>query len=110
MPGEDGLSERDHLRQVARSLGQDPDSVGPKTPPPVELGYVFAMFVELSAARGSTGFGPETLSFVEIDAWSRLTGTSLEPWEVRLIRDLDHVWLECWSGRANRHSQTQPAD
>ena len=50
------------------------------------------MFLDLSAARGGTGYGPLPVTFPEIEAWTRLYG-SLEPWEINLIRELDRVWM-----------------
>lgn len=52
----------------------------------------FDGFLSLSAARGGTGYGPLPIPFSEIDAWSRLHGGA-EAWEIRLIRELDRVWI-----------------
>lgn len=37
---------------------------------------------------GSNGFGPEPLSWQEIEAWSRLTQTDLDTWEALTLRKL----------------------
>lgn len=55
-------------------------------------------FLEMSIARGGTGYGALPISFLEIEAWSRLRG-ALEPWEVDLIRKLDRVWMDDASRR-----------
>jgi len=60
---------------------------------PVELAYLFAWFTELSAARGSGGFGANPISYAEIDAWARLTGTAPTPFEISVIRLLDGALL-----------------
>ena len=39
---------------------------------------------------GNNGFGPEPLSWQEIEAWSRLTQTSLDAWEALTIRKLSN--------------------
>jgi len=38
--------------------------------------------------------GDVQLSFNEIEAWARLTRRELEPWEVKLLKDLDRVRRE----------------
>ena len=37
--------------------------------------------------------GPERISFVDMDAWSRMTGATLEPWQVAAIRGADNAYL-----------------
>lgn len=54
---------------------------------------VWGYFCELGAARGSSGFGPASISFTEIQAWSSLMGVQLTPWEVSMIRRLDVAFL-----------------
>lgn len=39
---------------------------------------------------GNNGFGPEPLSWQEIEAWSRLTQTSLDAWEALTLRKLSN--------------------
>jgi hypothetical protein len=45
--------------------------------------------LELSSARQNSGFSVSPISYGEIEAWSRLTGTITEPWEVTAIRAID---------------------
>jgi hypothetical protein len=54
---------------------------------------VWRAFLEIGSARGG-GFGPEPITWAGIEAWSRVTGTRLEPWEARLIRSLDDGYLD----------------
>jgi len=51
-------------------------------------------FTALSAARGFHQYGPNPISFTEIEAWARLTRTPLQPHHVEIIRALDVVFLE----------------
>jgi hypothetical protein len=37
--------------------------------------------------------GPARLTFLDIDAWARLTRTPIEPWELSVILRLDSAWL-----------------
>jgi hypothetical protein len=39
--------------------------------------------------RGSNGFGFLPIGHLEIDAWQRITGNSLAPWELRAINAMD---------------------
>lgn len=43
--------------------------------------------------RCSVGMGLNPISLGDIDAFVRLTGSRLAPWEVEAIERLDEVWL-----------------
>lgn len=45
--------------------------------------YLFQWYTDLALG------GPVT--YTEIDCWSRLTGTPIEPQEVDLLKRLDHI-------------------
>lgn len=55
---------------------------------------MWEFFNELQTGRTSNGFGPNPLSFSEIESWARLTGRKVAPWEVRAIKQVDAVYLE----------------
>jgi hypothetical protein len=76
------LSARD---QIPRSE-QEP-------PFPMHDGYLFQAFQDLSAARGSNGFGINPISYSEIEAYKELTGARLTYWDVRMIRRIDSIFL-----------------
>jgi hypothetical protein len=61
-------------------------------PLPAALEYLWSVFCRLSARRGGTGFSISPISWAEIEAFTRLTGVSLAPWEVRLIEELDDMF------------------
>lgn len=46
-------------------------------------------FWQLDRARGSNGFGPLPVGYVEIEAWCRLRGTPLWPWELDALARMD---------------------
>jgi hypothetical protein len=47
----------------------------------------------LSAGRGSSGWGPEPIRYIDIEAWSRLTGRILRPHEVQALLMIDQAYL-----------------
>ena len=51
------------------------------------------VFLELSGQRTGTGWGPNPIQFTEVEAWQRLTGRTLKPWEVRAILAMDRAFL-----------------
>ena len=60
---------------------------------PADGAHVWAWFLELSAGRGGNGFGPSPISYLDLLAWSMLTGTITRPAEIEAIMALDRVWL-----------------
>lgn len=61
---------------------------------PTDFSHIWNAFAELHAARGGNGFGGNPISYGEIAAYRALTGTDLSPWEVKVIRALDTVYIE----------------
>lgn len=68
--------------------------------------YLWDRFLELSQARGSNGFAPNTISYTEIAAFAELEGIEFTPWEVDALRRLDALWCKVYNGRSSR---TQPS-
>lgn len=88
----DGRTHREHLEQVERDSGFRPAELDtPDIPEAAE--HVWRWFLELSQARGSTGFGPAPLTYQDIAAWARLTGADPSPWEIGVLKRLDVLWL-----------------
>lgn len=82
----------DHLAAVARATGKKVDENAPKLPH--EMRYLWRTFVSLHRARGSNGWGPSPITWSDLDAYCRLTGVALDPWEVEAIRALDEAFME----------------
>lgn len=61
---------------------------------PRNLEYLWAWFIELRAASGSNGFGPNPVSHTEIASWAMLRRLPISPWEVGVIRRLDAAFRE----------------
>ena len=53
---------------------------------------LWALWRELHASR-SSGMAVNPISYVEIEAFCRLTGEQLDPWEARAIRAVDDAYL-----------------
>ena len=88
----DGATEREHLLSVERQTGRRPVGLdGPELP--ADGAHVWHWFLELSAGRGSNGFGPNPISYLDLLAWSALTGTITRPAEIEAIMSLDRAWL-----------------
>lgn len=53
------------------------------------------VFSRLSVARSHHGYGPNPISFSDIEAFCRLMRIPMQPHHVQLMLDLDAAWLEC---------------
>ena len=61
--------------------------------PPEIFTDLWYWFLELNSGRTSNGFGANAISYSEIKAWSELTGRSLEPYQVSILKQLDRIVL-----------------
>lgn len=68
---------------------------------PDGAGLAWRWFNDLCRTRTGNGYGPNPLSYVEIEAYARLHRWPLEPRHVDLIMAMDRVWME---------SAAKPAD
>ena len=83
---------RDELESFARQTGRTPFELRGHEMP-LELAHVWGWFRELSAVRGSNGWGPNPISYREIEAWAGLTGALITAPEVQLIMQLDGLYI-----------------
>jgi hypothetical protein len=60
------------------------------------------------AVRAGTP-GGEPAGWQAIEAWSRLSGRRLEPWEARMVRDLDDAFLEASEKARPKPGKPAPA-
>ena len=90
--GEDGVSLAEKLAHVEATTGKRPSGLdGPVVP--CQLSHLLDWFAELNAGRTGNGFGANPITWEGLDAWARLTGRDLRPWEVGLLRALDRTYL-----------------
>jgi hypothetical protein len=84
-PNKDGISKRAMLTQAGRA--------GPASEPPELASHVWEWFWDLSAARGSNGFGLNPVGFVDLAAWAAMTGAEPLEWELQALREMDRAFL-----------------
>jgi hypothetical protein len=92
-PQEDGSPLLAHLQAAWRASGNMPKMLREAPELPEGLAALWQAFLELHGSRGSTGWGPQRITYADMQAWQALTGSRLRPWEVDLIRKADDVWL-----------------
>ncbi len=107
-----------HLRQLAKTKGQDPEQFveskiadeGYETECPFELEWHWRAFSDLNARRalGFNSFDP--LTFQEVGWWAKLARIELTPFDVDVIMAIDDVFLEVSNGRlrATRDQNQKP--
>lgn len=62
-------------------------------PMPEALGYLWAAFVRLRRRKGANGFSISPIEWPDFDAFIRLSGLHLAPWEIAAIEELDDLFL-----------------
>lgn len=92
----DGATLRDHLLAAERSGLAAPELVGP--PLPAAGAYLWGWFLDLSAARGRSGFGLGPISYQDIAAWAWLHGIAPSSFELGVLRRLDLAFLRSGGG------------
>ncbi len=90
---DDGMTLRDHLKAYEQQTGKVHPEMANRAALPSACQQVFSDFTELHCARGSTGFGPARITFVDIDAWERVNGLKLDAWEIEAIRAGDDAYM-----------------
>lgn len=86
----------DHLRAAERQTGITPQLLLEAPPCPQGCEELWSTFLELSACRGNNGFGPTRITYGDIDAFQRVTGVKLKPWELDAVRKADSAFLASW--------------
>jgi hypothetical protein len=61
---------------------------------PAVFNNIYQDFLELNSARSNNGYGPNPISFSEIQAFYSLNRIQPEPWEVFMIRYFDAVIIK----------------
>jgi hypothetical protein len=82
---------REHLQAMAAHGRVDP--LLEPVPIPPEVRPLWDVFVTLAACRRSGGMGASALCLADIDAWCRLVGATLTPWELETLIAVDAAAL-----------------
>lgn len=111
-PGADGTTRRDHIEHVCKQTGKTPEELGlvedeaDDTPEIPEDGlHLWGWFQELSSGRGNNGFGPAALTWMDIEAWTRLTAIEPTPFEVLTLRSMDAAFLSAHAAEAEKRNK-----
>jgi hypothetical protein len=105
MKNEDGASEADSLARAVENLsGRKGTAIEAKRAEfeaklflpdfPEEYTFAWQAFFDLSPCRASNGFGVSPISYLEMDAYIRLTGKVLLPYEINGINIIDACFLK----------------
>lgn len=88
----EGGTVLEHLQAAQAQTGIVPEVLADAPALPEGCDNAWHAFAELHACRGE-GMGPERITYGDIDAFQRVTGTRLEPWEVAAIHAADQAYL-----------------
>lgn len=90
---------REHLRRLWRNTGRlEPQLAAIRAPLPAAVAYLWEWFADLAG-----GCAPgEPISCCEIEAWQRLGGVQLTPWEFDTLRAMDRAALRVYAAQSNK--------
>lgn len=85
----DGSTLREIAHSVLKQTKRWPATIPEERMLPEASSYLWDWYKDLARGRGSSGFGLSPLSWSDIDAWCRLTGVTLERWELEVLKRID---------------------
>ena len=91
--GKDGKSQRWHLEVVESKIGRKPKELIPPCEIPIQLIHIWRHFISLDNAR-SVGFSANPITYVDIDAYTRLMNVKMSALEVNAITQMDRLKRE----------------
>jgi hypothetical protein len=104
----EGDSTSAKMIEVNRRASRLPRSE--REPPfPLHDAYLFGIFQELNASRSHNGFGYNPLTYTEVDAYRRMTGTVLNAWQVKMLMRIDQIFLAASAKGQEVKAKTQSA-
>lgn len=89
----------EHLLSIEERTGKTPQILLDAPACPAGCEELWRIFGELNGCRGNNGFGPVRITYTDIDAFQRVSGTVLQPWEREAIKRADQAFLEDWARR-----------
>jgi hypothetical protein len=103
-PNPDGTTTRQHLIAYCQATGEHDAELDP---PAGYVAYLVGLFWDAQAGRAAF-YSPQALTWSEIKAWVDLTGRTLCPFEIDVIRAADSAFrAECATIEAER-SERKP--
>jgi hypothetical protein len=60
---------------------------------PMAAMYLWRAYHRMRGRKGGNGFGVSPLEWSDIEAFNRMSGMRLLPWEVTMIEKMDDLWL-----------------
>ena len=88
-----GVPYRAHLEHLEKITGErDPELDVPPFPEP--LRRLWDKFLSLHEGRTYGINGANPITYLDMDAWMRVTRNSLAPWEVTSIMKIDKAWIK----------------
>jgi hypothetical protein len=92
-PDKNGTPLRAHLISVWDQSGNMPEELDAIDIPDAAE-YLWKWFWDLSAARGSNGFGSNPIGYETLQAWSIMTTNQPTPWEIEVLRRMDGEYMD----------------
>lgn len=83
-------------KNAAKRAGYEAELAQP--PFPLALAYLWDAFTRMRRRCGSNGYSANPISWSDIDGFDRYSGQRLAPWEVKIIEELDDLFLMRSSG------------
>lgn len=90
-----GLLSR--TKDPERRAQLESELVSPPCPP--ALAYLWRCYGRIRSRKGASGFGIGPLEWPDIDAFNRLSGARLAPWEVEILEAVDDLYLRAQLGK-----------
>lgn len=76
---------------------------------PIAGRHIWGWFCELCGSR-TAGMASNPLTFMEIEAWARLTGVRPNPFEIRLLKAIDALWMSVQGEKVEEGAPPRKAD
>lgn len=73
-------------------------------PFPEAVRYLWRAFARIRRRNAGNGFGATPITWADLDAYSRLSGMHLKPWEIEIIEMLDDLLL---ASKSNQEGETE---